>query len=362
MSAAMVSADLSHPVPSWERSSEICIFLLVLAIHLRVEKRAIKEILHQIGAFLNPTLLVSRFTKSFSLDCKMERHAREVQQQYEEVRMQYSVVLASCGSHFLLLSLAVLLHYCTEDDACSFTQFASVLAGYILCVCVRHGWLKVTFSRVSLMCSVLYLIILMRTLAIQKTATYFTNANYRIILRFAVGLSHPSPAWAGFWNCLIAVASAYRHIQLSAGIDSLQGPPGFVIIGELLNGMSMTCMFCLVEKWIVERIRATIDARDSRHEHMAAKRLLSVLCDSEICLGPDLCMIGSVERLANLLMTSSHALQGKSFVSFLPDSDAQRFHNFIKEAVSSYSSEIKTDLLTSTGAPASLNVGIRLSV
>ncbi|OLP93102.1 hypothetical protein AK812_SmicGene25024 [Symbiodinium microadriaticum] len=84
-------------------------------------------------------------------------------------------------------------------------------------------------------------------------------------------------------------------------------------------------------------------------EQSAARRMLAVLCDAQVLLGPDLNIISHDRGLAQLLMSSCSPLEGRAFVDFMAPRDIHRFKAFIESAVK---------VAAATGLDASLHKSV----
>ncbi|CAE7360219.1 unnamed protein product [Symbiodinium sp. CCMP2456] len=84
-------------------------------------------------------------------------------------------------------------------------------------------------------------------------------------------------------------------------------------------------------------------------EQSAARRMLAVLCDAQVLLGPDLKIISHDRGLAQLLMSSCSPLEGRAFVDFMAPRDIHRFEAFIESAVK---------VAAATGLDASLHKSV----
>eukprot|EP00439_Symbiodinium_sp_Y106_P056021 s1148_g7.t2 len=84
-------------------------------------------------------------------------------------------------------------------------------------------------------------------------------------------------------------------------------------------------------------------------EQSAARRMLAVLCDAQVLLGPDLKIISHDRGFAQLLMSSCSPLEGRAFVDFMAPRDIHRFEAFIESAVK---------VAAATGLDASLHKAV----
>jgi len=89
---------------------------------------------------------------------------------------------------------------------------------------------------------------------------------------------------------------------------------------------------------VLQRLSAELESAASASETRGVRRLLSVLCDAQVQLGPDLRIVGAHQRLGQLLTMSygSQAagnLDGLEFSNFLVEADRPRFKVFLESSM-----------------------------
>ncbi|CAE7221900.1 unnamed protein product [Symbiodinium natans] len=131
------------------------------------------------------------------------------------------------------------------------------------------------------------------------------------------------------------VASMSQLIRILLQEESSWLPS--MIILELGTGLLSVIPIVLLKSSFAELLStaAVEDASQFFHEHSAARRMLAVLCDAQVLLGPDLKIISHDRGLAQLLMSSCSpfALEGRAFLDFMAPRDIHRFEVFIESAI-----------------------------
>eukprot|EP00448_Togula_jolla_P015197 CAMPEP_0170570646 /NCGR_PEP_ID=MMETSP0224-20130122/1227_1 /TAXON_ID=285029 /ORGANISM="Togula jolla, Strain CCCM 725" /LENGTH=383 /DNA_ID=CAMNT_0010892949 /DNA_START=104 /DNA_END=1252 /DNA_ORIENTATION=+ len=150
--------------------------------------------------------------------------------------------------------------------------------------------------------------------------------------------------WNTIWTALVCVRliSNSTHLFLHVGVGSLISREIFVFCVILIST-------ALTESWIEAREVASLQMRASELAQNAARKLLSVLCDVVIRLGPDLKLREAAPKLCALLLTTSSQFcsAGSDFVAHIVKDDKQRFLDFIS------ASELEVSMLDGEKGPAS---------
>jgi len=144
-----------------------------------------------------------------------------------------------------------------------------------------------------------------------------------------------------FVSCIAAVVDLTRLSQF----DLQRGLLSCLVMTELGSSLVMVIAMSLLR----EHLMKEPDAEEQEvtqlfHEHSAARRMLSVLCDAQVYLNQDLNIISHCRGLAQLLMstTSLQALEGRMFAEFLAVRDQKRFQSFVENAVKVFLAEEET--------------------
>lgn len=209
-----------------------------------------------------------------------------------------------------------------------------------------------------------YISFLVRILMLQNPAIFFGFGGARLTLRLMVGIGTLDHRRSAYWSLAFMAANVYKHGQLSQAVEAMQVPVAFVWLNEIGSSCCVWFAVYSVEMLIRDRLLAQMEARSMASEASGIRRLLSVLCDAEVQLGPDLFITGEQGRLSRLLSMgfgshSSKSLEGADFARYLAEDDRPRFLTFIESTVSLMKDDFQADGRQPSPPPSSLHVHFR---
>jgi len=154
-----------------------------------------------------------------------------------------------------------------------------------------------------------------------------------------VGISSLDPWGTCLWGIAFAAVNLKQQLYFSHQLDAEQLPVGLHALSAILPFILISGSVYVVHLCVLQRLRAELESVASASEASGVRRLLSVLCDAQVQLGPDLCILGAGRNLGQLLTMSygSHAarsLDGVAFSNYLVEADQPRFETFINYSMS----------------------------
>ncbi|CAE8660306.1 unnamed protein product [Polarella glacialis] len=171
--------------------------------------------------------------------------------------------------------------------------------------------------------------------------------------------------------CLAAFSSVHLFKLHSFVIMDpyFSGAAGSLVINELVVFINIAMIVATFNGCIKESVHARVEVLVAQSCERSSKKLLSVLCEAVVTLGPDLRIVGSCRNLAHMLMADfgsrSKGLRGALFTSFLAQGDRRRFEDFISGFPCPARRQIDEALSDSSGTstdarpPGSLQVHLR---
>lgn len=124
--------------------------------------------------------------------------------------------------------------------------------------------------------------------------------------------------------------------------DLQRGLLSCLVMTQLGSSLVMLVTMALLREHLMREPDLKIqEVNQFFHEHSAARRMLSVLCDAQVYLDQDLTIISHCRGLAQLFMStsSSKVLEGRVFQDFLAVRDQRRFQSFVENAVKVFLAE-----------------------
>eukprot|EP00435_Cladocopium_sp_Y103_P007709 s365_g2.t1 len=139
-------------------------------------------------------------------------------------------------------------------------------------------------------------------------------------------------------GCISASLDLLRLYQF----DLQRGLLSCLVMTQLGSSLVMLVTMGLLREYLTREPDLKIqEVNQFFHEHSAARRMLSVLCDAQVYLDQDLTIISHCRGLAQLFMStsSSKVLEGRVFQDFLAVRDQRRFQAFVENAVKVFLAE-----------------------
>ncbi|CAE8588787.1 unnamed protein product [Polarella glacialis] len=140
-------------------------------------------------------------------------------------------------------------------------------------------------------------------------------------------------------NIPFALANIYKLSEASSIFRAAGGQYSdlyvgvLIILGEVLSLLGIICLISMVQKLFYEKVEVTLDVVHMEHSNNLKMKLLSVLCDAHVKLGPDFQILGRCTELSHMLMTGfgphSKGLEGTLFTSLMTEIDQQRFLDLV---------------------------------
>jgi len=241
---------------------------------------------------------------------------------------QHVVVVSAC---FLLLctsrgqfnGLSVVVSLVVTTFVCYFVCFWFSSDGVSLTVRRMHGayYCVMAIWMVRMCCATdsTYLVMMGPLRSLYRMTTGFVLLDWQL---------------SGCWNALASFLVVWRYLHYTPMplLDSF-----IFILTEFLVLLWLTIVLYIGEKWTETRIEATFEVRSWKIAHRAVRKLLSVLCDAEVHLGPDLRVINPSQKIAHLLGNGVLDAAGREFLHCVVDFDRGRFQEFVSASSSPYS-------------------------
>ena len=191
-------------------------------------------------------------------------------------------------------------------------------AGLAVCVCFRsHNPKGFRIHHIELFSVFLLALLMLRTISVQTSAAFWVTLQCRGIVRILWGLMLLNNRLSLVGNCLFSFVNCVLYPSVSTAVYA----EGLCLL------VSQAVLFH-VEKLVQEHCVTKLDLYAAQNAERAVRKILSVLCDAEVRLGPDLMMIAPTKRLLNML-SLTEPLDHHDFLSFVADVDKNRFIDFL---------------------------------
>eukprot|EP00931_Biecheleriopsis_adriatica_P118021 TRINITY_DN93491_c0_g1_i1.p1 TRINITY_DN93491_c0_g1~~TRINITY_DN93491_c0_g1_i1.p1 ORF type:complete len:608 (-),score=86.54 TRINITY_DN93491_c0_g1_i1:79-1902(-) len=216
---------------------------------------------------------------------------------------------------------------------------------HLVSIAVSSDLFTVTQFRLDCAGCCLYLVQCIRILLLpQASHAFFGGIGTRAGIRVATGLLLSTPSLNAACNLVLSgtqiwylignpwhliTGPAYNdHAQQMASEQVSHVYIAYEICSFILSVMLGSVMH---SSWTMQAL-ASAKVQAFENSQHAARKLLAVLCDADILLGPDLCIVGSSKKFSHLLM-SSDTLEGMPFANWLTECDQSRFNAFVQASI-----------------------------
>ncbi|CAE8632678.1 unnamed protein product [Polarella glacialis] len=189
--------------------------------------------------------------------------------------------------------------------------------------------------------------------------------NAIVLWRVLLGLGFVNPKKAMLCNIMACLAIVYRA-SLTVQENTTLSPT--VLGTEIVCLFHITTLTVLFQVCIESGVDARLEVVCAERSQLSSKKLLSVLCDAVVSLGPDLRIIGSTLKLCHLLMTGfgkqSKGMNNVLFTDLLAEGDQKRFRDFVYgwnslPNADRHMSDTSESCPSGRSAPGSLRVRLR---
>ncbi|CAE8606134.1 unnamed protein product [Polarella glacialis] len=191
----------------------------------------------------------------------------------------------------------------------------------------------------------------------------------RTVCRVILSLAFCNPQMSNLCLATFSSVHLYKLYNFVIMDPYLSGAAGSLVANEVAVFIIITMIVATFNGCIKESVHARVQVLVAQSCERSSKKLLSVLCEAVVTLGPDLRIAGSCRNLSHMLMAGfgsrSGGLRGALFTSLLAQGDRQRFEDFIHGFPCSAGRMIDDALSDSSGTstdsrpPGSLRVHLR---
>ncbi|CAE8741892.1 unnamed protein product [Polarella glacialis] len=155
----------------------------------------------------------------------------------------------------------------------------------------------------------------------------------RTVCRVILSLAFCNPQMSNLCLATFSSVHLYKLYNFVIMDPYLSGAAGSLVANEVAVFIIITMIVATFNGCIKESVHARVQVLVAQSCERSSKKLLSVLCEAVVTLGPDLRIAGSCRNLSHMLMAGfgsrSGGLRGALFTSLLAQGDRQRFEDFI---------------------------------
>lgn len=314
----------------------------------------------------NVRAMLSRIGQAVFLDAAIDGEAFQLHLHKARMSLSHFLALSLSLISALSLILTLLIDYAS---GCKHPErrmwYSDLILFAVLVFCTRVYAVEPSCKSAWATNLVVLLVVVIHSI-IANPVDLLASGPLRLAIQVCAWVSLLDFRFIALWS---AVTAAMQIVVL------LRWPPrdvspGAFFAGEMSSLAATMLATALARGTIQSNLQKHAEVTALTHEHTAAKRMLSVLCDAQVVLGPDLRILSHCSGLSNLLITGIGGLQsliGASFVDYMLPADQSRFHDFISTAVKMVeavgdwqegASQISQLFQKKSGTPASLPVTI----
>mmetsp|Transcript_90670 Transcript_90670/g.163650 ORF Transcript_90670/g.163650 Transcript_90670/m.163650 type:complete len:441 (-) Transcript_90670:29-1351(-) len=167
----------------------------------------------------------------------------------------------------------------------------------------------------------------------EITPVHMVQLSSRTVWRVILSLGFCNPKVSLLCSAVFSAMHVHKLYNFASSDPYFSSAKDSLLVSELavfcnIGLVVVTCNGC-----IKESVHARLQVLVAQSCERSSRRLLSVLCEAVVTLGPDLRIAGSCQNLCHMLMAGfgsrGKGLTGALFTSFLAPGDRQRFEDFI---------------------------------
>eukprot|EP00930_Biecheleria_cincta_P059055 TRINITY_DN44821_c0_g1_i1.p1 TRINITY_DN44821_c0_g1~~TRINITY_DN44821_c0_g1_i1.p1 ORF type:complete len:592 (-),score=106.27 TRINITY_DN44821_c0_g1_i1:445-2220(-) len=343
---------------TWFEMSAITLSCVLLAHHVWVKRHELARYIPQLENLRRP----SKGCKQSHVDEKVAARQRALQDAFGKMRVANFRSTTRYISQNLLLTVPILLIFWRSlaiphpSDAVHRASVMYILViNHLLFLCVDEEYISLTEGRVDAIVSGLHLLTTLRTFLVpDNLQAIVCFSPIHALLRATVCLLLLDWKKNAVLN-LFAFVAQVTKLYIVSQTTMLDRLPALIMAETLVFAMTITLSH-VGDVWLRDLVNAKLDVMTLENSQLAARKLLSVLCDADVMLGPDFKILSSSMKLSHLLMRGSGGsptMDGVDFCSCIIESDRCRFREFIA------SSMMQEDDIGQPVPAASLHLNLR---
>lgn len=308
--------------------------IVLLSVHAWSERSLLNKFLLR----CNVSEVRCRVAGLFTTSCTPEEQL-QIQCMLEQLRLKYLVWMFRAV-------LAVLPPIIVSNLAGMFHDHGVLqvlLAFYIIFFLVKSRLALASPSCVNFFVVVLHLITLWRHVTLSNGASFVFNMPCRVLVRAGLGVLNLNMRNTALWNVIFSGVNVWKFCHMKTELLPSHVPSTLaeIIMPEIVSGLLMCMISIAVIQWVTQYHHLDMKAKYVGIETAAFQRLLTVFCDVQVHLGPDLGFQGPNTRLAQMLMAeelkqeSCQALDKPAwpkFTDYLLEEDQERFRSFVQSS------------------------------
>jgi hypothetical protein len=284
----------------------------------------------------------------------------------DEMRVRHCQAILKFGYHIGPLALVCqTLTGVTTNSMALYRRLLVVYAIFWLFYAMTYLTLRkksLKAHHVNGIFTILAMMYFIRSLLYYDSVYYFVQTGIRACTRILMGLMVLDIKHSLWFNVVASCIACYKYYDNCAVFEANLAIPinQFGVFAlEWLTTTVVVAVLYLSERWIEDCICAKHDMTAAKQAHCAVRKLLSVLCDAEVYLGPDLKIFEPSKKLCHMFFGSSDALAGRCFTCFVMEQDHQRFHDFLTMSAARISSGGEGNEFDDSGPPSSIQLQLQ---